>query len=145
MADFSPEPPEEEGGPVKTFLEHLEDFRWLLAKCAVTLGIAMLICLVGANYVITIIKWPLTTAKISYPGTNQVVTVSFGTNHLGHFALTGLVLERMRGVAGSRIVSVSSIGHRILSAIDFDDLTFEKGYNRVAAYGRSKLANLLFT
>ena len=71
--------------------------------------------------------------------------MQFGTNHLGHFALTGLVLERMRGVAGSRIVSVSSIGHRILSAIDFDDLTFEKGYNRVAAYGRSKLANLLFT
>ena len=59
--------------------------------------------------------------------------------------LTGLVLDRMRGVEGSRIVSVSSIGHRILSSIDFDDLMFEKGYNRVAAYGRSKLANLLFT
>lgn len=71
--------------------------------------------------------------------------LQFGTNHLGHFALTGLVLEQMRDVAGSRIVSVSSIGHRILSAIDFDDLTFEKGYNRIAAYGRSKLANLLFT
>jgi NAD(P)-dependent dehydrogenase (short-subunit alcohol dehydrogenase family) len=45
----------------------------------------------------------------------------------------------------SRVVSVSSIGHRIRSAIDFDDLEFHKGYNRVAAYGRSKLANLLFT
>ena len=71
--------------------------------------------------------------------------LQFGTNHLGHFAFTGLVLDRIRGVVGSRIVSVSSVGHRILSAIDFDDLTFEKGYNRVAAYGRSKLANLLFT
>lgn len=71
--------------------------------------------------------------------------LQFGTNHLGHFAFTGLLLDRMRAVPGSRVVSVSSIGHRILSAIDFDDLTFRKGYNRVAAYGRSKLSNLLFT
>jgi NAD(P)-dependent dehydrogenase (short-subunit alcohol dehydrogenase family) len=71
--------------------------------------------------------------------------LQFGTNHLGHFALTGLVLERMLAVEGSRVVALSSVGHRILSAIDFDDLEFRSGYNRVAAYGRSKLANLLFT
>jgi NAD(P)-dependent dehydrogenase (short-subunit alcohol dehydrogenase family) len=46
---------------------------------------------------------------------------------------------------GARVVTVSSFGHRIRSRIDFDDLTFEHGYSRVAAYGRSKLANLLFT
>jgi sec-independent protein translocase protein TatC len=92
MAEFSHEPDEdaedEGGGPVKSFLEHLEDFRWLLVKCVVTLGLTMLICLVGANYVIAVIKWPLTQAKVSYPGTNQVVSVSFGTNHLGNFPLT---------------------------------------------------------
>jgi NAD(P)-dependent dehydrogenase (short-subunit alcohol dehydrogenase family) len=71
--------------------------------------------------------------------------LQFGTNHLGHFALTGLVLDRMLAVDRSRVVAVSSVGHRILSTIDFDDLEFRKGYNRVAAYGRSKLANLLFT
>jgi NAD(P)-dependent dehydrogenase (short-subunit alcohol dehydrogenase family) len=71
--------------------------------------------------------------------------LQFGTNHLGHFALTGLVLDRMLTVDGSRVVTVSSVGHRILSTIDFDDLAFRNGYNRVAAYGRSKLANLLFT
>jgi len=71
--------------------------------------------------------------------------LQFGTNHLGHFALTGLLLERLLGVEGSRIVTVSSIGHRMLSSIDFDDLHARRGYNRVAAYGRSKLANLLFT
>ena len=71
--------------------------------------------------------------------------LQFGTNHLGHFALTGLLLERMRTVAGSRIVAVSSVGHRIRSAIDFDDLEFRNNYDRVSAYGRSKLANLLFT
>ncbi len=71
--------------------------------------------------------------------------MQLGTNHLGHFAFTGLVLERLSGVSGSRVVTVSSIGHRIMSKIDFDDLQAEKRYRRVAAYGRSKLANLLFT
>jgi len=92
MAEFSQEPDvdaeDDGGGPVKSFLEHLEDFRWLLVKCAVTLGLAMLVCLIGANYVIAVIKWPLTQATVSYPGTNQIVSVSFGTNHLGNFPLT---------------------------------------------------------
>lgn len=84
MAEFSSEPSDEDGGgPVKSFLEHLEDFRWVLVKVSVALALAMLICLIGANYVIAVIKWPLTQAKIKYPGTNQVVTVSFGTNRLG--------------------------------------------------------------
>ncbi len=71
--------------------------------------------------------------------------MQFGTNHLGHFAWTGLLLDRLLEVDGSRIVTVSSVGHRIRSKIDLDDLNAEQGYNRVAAYGRSKLANLLFT
>ena len=71
--------------------------------------------------------------------------LQFGTNHIGHFALTGLLLDRLLPVEGSRIVTVSSIAHRILSRIDFDDLQAQRRYNRIAAYGRSKLANLLFT
>jgi len=71
--------------------------------------------------------------------------LQFGTNHLGHFALTGLLLDRLLPVAGSRVVTVSSIGHRIRAAIHFDDLQWERRYGRVAAYGQSKLANLLFT
>ena len=71
--------------------------------------------------------------------------MQFGTNHLGHFAWTGLLLDRLLPVEGSRVVTVSSVGHRIRSRIDFDDLNAEQGYNRVVAYGRSKLANLLFT
>ncbi len=71
--------------------------------------------------------------------------MQFGTNHLGHFAWTGLVLDRLLGVPGSRVVTVSSIGHRLRSRIDFDDLQAERGYNRIEAYGRSKLSNLLFT
>jgi NAD(P)-dependent dehydrogenase (short-subunit alcohol dehydrogenase family) len=71
--------------------------------------------------------------------------LQFGTNHLGHFALTGLLLDRLLPVAGSRVVTVSSLGHRIRAAIHFDDLQWEGRYSRVGAYGQSKLANLLFT
>ncbi|QUR65824.1 SDR family NAD(P)-dependent oxidoreductase [Mycobacterium spongiae] len=71
--------------------------------------------------------------------------MQFGTNHVGHFALTGLLLDRLLPVAGSRVVTVSSIGHRIRAAIHFDDLHWERSYSRVGAYGQSKLANLLFT
>jgi NAD(P)-dependent dehydrogenase (short-subunit alcohol dehydrogenase family) len=71
--------------------------------------------------------------------------LQFGTNHLGHFALTGLLLDRLTGVAGSRVVTISSVGHRIRAAIHFDDLQWERSYSRVEAYGQAKLANLMFT
>ncbi len=71
--------------------------------------------------------------------------LQFGTNHLGHFALTGLLLDHMLEVDGSRVVTVSSVGHRIRAKIHFDDLNLDRNYNRVVAYGQSKLANLLFT
>ncbi|UWD79178.1 SDR family NAD(P)-dependent oxidoreductase [Curtobacterium flaccumfaciens] len=71
--------------------------------------------------------------------------LQFGTNHLGHFALTGLLLDRLLPVAGSRVVTVSSIGHRMQAAIHFDDLQWERSYSRTGAYGQAKLANLMFT
>ena len=71
--------------------------------------------------------------------------MQFGTNHLGHFALTGLLLDNLLPVRGSRVVTVSSMGHRIRASIHFDDLQWERHYDRIAAYGQSKLANLLFT
>ena len=71
--------------------------------------------------------------------------LQFGTNHLGHFALTGLLLEQMLPVPGSRVVTVSSIAHRIRARINFGDLQSERSYRRVAAYSQSKLANLMFT
>ena len=69
--------------------------------------------------------------------------LQFGTNHLGHFALTAGLLERMHGRPDARVVTLSSGAHRI-GKIDFDDLQRERGYNRWTAYGQSKLANLLF-
>lgn len=79
-----------------------------------------------------------------YGRTADGFELQFGTNHLGHFALTGLVLDLLLAARGSRIVMVSSMGHR-MGAMDFEDLQFERGYSRMASYGRSKLANLLFT
>src|SRR5262245_30671635 len=90
----------------------------------------------------------INNAGVMYPPkatTEDGFELQFGTNHLGHFALTGLLLDRLLAVKDSRVVTVSSQGHRIRSTIDFDDLQSERGYDRVAAYGRSKLANLLFT
>jgi NAD(P)-dependent dehydrogenase (short-subunit alcohol dehydrogenase family) len=70
--------------------------------------------------------------------------LQFGTNHLGHFALTGLLLSHLTSVPGSRIVTVSSYGHRA-GRIDLADLQSASRFNKMAAYGRSKLANLMFT
>src|SRR3954447_25054654 len=71
--------------------------------------------------------------------------LQFGTNHLGHFAFTGLLLDRVLAAPGSRVVTVSSVGHRFARGIRFDDPQWEREYNRVRAYGQAKLANLMFT
>lgn len=67
----------------------------------------------------------------------------FGVNHLGHFALTGLLLDKLLATAGSRVVSVSS-GAQKFGAIDFDDVHATRSYSRQGRYGMSKLANMLF-
>lgn len=70
--------------------------------------------------------------------------LQFGTNHLGHFALTGQLLDLLLRVDGSRVVTISSFGHKT-GRIHFDDLQLERGYGRHRAYAQSKLANLMFT
>lgn len=79
-----------------------------------------------------------------YGKTKQGFEQQFGTNHLGHFALTGLLLDTLNVTPGARIVTVSSGAHQ-MGIINFDDLNSERGYVPMRAYGQSKLANLLFT
>ncbi len=89
---------EEEGGPVKSFLEHLEDLRWVLIKGVVAIAVFMLVCLIGADYVLTTLKWPLTRAdKYRKPaetelsllvGTNLLATTHPGTNFLQGLGFT---------------------------------------------------------
>ncbi|MET8678549.1 oxidoreductase [Streptomyces sp. NPDC004647] len=70
--------------------------------------------------------------------------MQFGVNHLGHFALTGLLLTKLLATPGARVISVSS-GMHALANIELRDLNSERSYRRWMAYARSKSANLLFT
>lgn len=101
----SPDEEEQEGGPVKTFLEHLEDLRWVLIKSIAAIGVGMLVCLIGGNYVVRILEWPLRRAVRLYPGTNQVWTIRFGTNHLGTYLLSD-ALQAACALGTSRFVTV---------------------------------------
>ncbi len=100
----------------------------------------------------TLERWPRIDLLINNAGvmippksaTTDGFELQFGTNHLGHFAYTGLVLAALTDTPDSRIVNVSSIAHRD-GRMHWDDLQWERSYNRMAAYSQSKLANLLFT
>jgi NAD(P)-dependent dehydrogenase (short-subunit alcohol dehydrogenase family) len=78
-----------------------------------------------------------------YQKTKDGFELQFGTNHLGHFALTGLLLPLLKKTPNSRVVTLSSLAHRGASII-FDNLDGSKGYKAMKFYGQSKLANLLF-
>ncbi len=78
--------------------------------------------------------------------TAQGFEYTFGVNHLGHFFLTSLLLDRLQGSAPARVISVTSVGHRFASkGMRFDDLQSEQRYEGMEAYCRAKLANVLFT
>lgn len=97
MADFSkvppPEEPEEVGGPVKSFLEHLEDFRWLIIKTGAALLVCLIVCLYAVPEIVAVLKWPLSRAALVRVnderkalicvGTNTVATLDLTTNRIG--------------------------------------------------------------
>ena len=70
--------------------------------------------------------------------------LQFGSNHLGHFALTAHLLPLLRAAGDARVVALSSLAARMSGKIHFDDPQFEKSYAAMPAYGQSKLANLMF-
>ncbi len=73
------------------------------------------------------------------------IETTFAVNHLAYFLLTNLLLERIRASAPARIVNVASDAHRMGGPLDFDDLGSARSYGAMGVYGRSKLANILFT
>src|SRR6516162_5583190 len=90
---------EEEGGPVKSFLEHLEDLRWVLIKCIAAAGVAMIACFFGGNYVVKILVLPLKRAPLEKAGKEPRVRVFLGTNQLGNFHVA--TNEPMASVVGT--------------------------------------------
>jgi sec-independent protein translocase protein TatC len=88
VAEPLDEQAEEEGGPVKSFLEHLEDLRWVLIKSGVAAGVAMLACLLAGNYVVGVLEWPLKRAPVRHSAKTQTVRVVFGTNQLSVLHIT---------------------------------------------------------
>lgn len=83
---------------------------------------------------------------LPYQLTRDGFEMQIGTNHFGHFALTGLLLEQLRAAPAARIITVASVAHRGTKGFDLDDPHWQRNaYRRNEAYARSKLANLLFT
>lgn len=78
---------ENEGGPVKSFLEHLEDLRWVLVKSVSAAGVAMLVCLLAGNYLVRALEWPMHRAHPLHLGNTQTVLITFGTNQLARFSV----------------------------------------------------------
>lgn len=76
--------------------------------------------------------------------TEDGLELQMGTNHFGHYLLTGLLLGVIKATPGSRVISQSSVVHESTKGINFDDINNEKKYNRTEVYAQSKLANLLF-
>ena len=79
-----------------------------------------------------------------YSTTEDGFELQFGVNHLGHFLLTNLLLERIKKAPAGRIITVSSLVHSV-GKINFDDLQPKQSYSRTGAYANSKLANVIFT
>lgn len=73
---------EEGGGPVKTFLEHLEDLRWTILKCAIAIALGFIVCLSAGKQIIKVVSWPLKQAQKLRPDPNPRVVISIGTNYL---------------------------------------------------------------
>lgn len=83
---------------------------------------------------------------LPFQKTRDGFEMQIGTNHLGPFVLTGLLLDSLRAAPAARIVSVASVAHKTTKGLDLENLNWERGpYKKGDAYGKSKLANLLFT
>ena len=83
--------------------------------------------------------------RCPYWKTEDDFEMQFGVNHLGHFLLTNLLLDRIKEAPAGRIVVVSSLAHKRAKEINFDDINSTQSYDPKFAYGQSKLANNLFT
>jgi len=145
MADNPEAPPigeeEEGGGPVKTFLEHLEDLRWVLIKSGTAILVGMVVCLLGVNQLVSILKWPLSRAQSLQARSlsSRKVNVYFDTNRVASFYTKTNRIGSI-DLGGSRTISVRlepvSVGERQVLAVnvstnDLPGETVGKGPNLI--------------
>lgn len=123
----------DEGGPIKSFLEHLEDLRWMLIKSSASIAVGVLICLLAGNYVVAVLLRPLEKARIAYAGTNQVVTISFATNRLSTYRLDAPQQELFQRIFGNT--------NRFV-AMQLMPVQVQSGSNQVAALGLTVNTNV---
>lgn len=142
----SPEPDAGEGGPVKSFLEHLEDLRWTLIKVSATLAVAMIICLIGGNYLVQFLTYPLrhiTLLRASDPA--ETVVVHWGTNVVAQFSRTNLaaVLPDFQTNAAAVRIVPKRMGNEVVLSLHPEEKPFEvpgrdavllKNYSPVSAF-----------
>jgi len=88
--DLAPAAEEEGGGPIKSFLDHLEDFRWVLIKVISSVLVAMMICLVGGNWLVGVLTYPLSVAQKLYTKQQTTLPLFLGTNQLSKIRIEDL-------------------------------------------------------
>jgi len=130
MADESTAEPlsaETEGGPVKPFLEHLEDLRWTLLKVTVSLAVGMVVCLVGGKYLVHFLTYPLRLAtSLTAASPSETVAVHWGTNVVAQFARTNLAAvlpDAPTNTAALRVVP-QRVGGTLVLGLQPEEQTF---------------------
>ena len=144
--DLPLETEEAEGGPVKSFLEHLEDLRWTLIKVITSLAVAMIMCLVGGNYLVRFLTYPLrVAARLQAANPGDTVAIEWGTNVLNKVArtnLAGLLPADATNVQAFLVVPKSVNGEIVLTlqpeaaahVDDPDSFVLLKNYSPISAF-----------
>ena len=141
-----PDSEEAEGGPVKSFLEHLEDLRWTLVKVTVSLAVAMLVCFVAGNHLVQILTYPLNLATERHTARKATpVTVHWGTNVVAQFQraeLAALLPDLETNVAALRIAP-TRVGDQVVLSLQPEEQIFNdsgkrgvilKNYSPISAF-----------
>jgi len=143
--DETEEEEEEGGGPVKPFLDHLEDLRWMLIKVISSIALGMLVCLVASDKLVSFLMWPLKHAQTMLPLSHQRVPLLLGTNQIskvtpGSLGLSSTPSNRVTAVAfrpvwsGTNYVVTFEVETHPLPAGDEPDMVVLKNYGPISAF-----------
>ena len=117
---------DEGGGPVKSFLEHLEDLRWTLIKCLTVVVVSMLLCMVAGNHIIALLKWPLSHSPMARKSDSGQVLLHMGTNYWGRMPASMLGITNLAtNSTPSATLQPALLGTNFILTIRIDEKPFE--------------------